>query len=144
VCGDAITFFLVFTLLAALIAPSVVSSMPARATLLLHSTLLDADVLNVSSNVRAVPGDPAAGHYIIVSFTDNSANETGFEISNGNKNESQNTPPSAGTGATVVWNWWMPRIDSYMCVRVRAYRADDFMSYSAWAPVDGWAYTTSS
>jgi hypothetical protein len=140
-----IMFFLVFTLLATLITPGAVSfPAPARTAFLPHSILMDADVLNSPTNVRAVPGDPAASHYIIVSFTDNSPDETGFEISNGNMNGSQNAPPSAGTGATVVWNWWMPRINSYMCVRVRAYRAGDVMSYSAWAPVGGWACTTSS
>lgn len=133
------------TLLAIFVTQSIIAPPASAQTVApMHLTLTDAVVPDAPTNVRAVPGDPVAGHYIIVSFTDNSSNETGFEISNGNKNESQGTSPYTGTGTTVVWNWWMPQANSYMCIRVRAYNADNFMSYSAWTPANGWACTTSS
>jgi hypothetical protein len=103
------------------------------------------------TNVRAVHGNPANGHYIVISFTDNSDNESGFEIWNGNNPSIgdpaasiEGTSPSPGTGGTVTWNWWMPQAKSWMCVRVRAYNDDNPRSYSAWAPASGWACSYSS
>jgi hypothetical protein len=101
------------------------------------------------TNVRAVPGNPA--HSIDISFTDNSDNESGFEIWNGNDPSVgdpaaslQGASPSPGTGSTVTRNWWMPQANSWMCVRVRAYNDDNPRSYSAWAPANGWACSYSS
>jgi hypothetical protein len=121
---------------------------------LAYTRVLSASATFVAAptNVQAVPGNPANGHYIVISFTDNSDNESGFEIWNGNDASigdpaasKEGTSPSPGTGGTVTWNWWMPQANSYMCVRVRAYNDDNPRSYSAWAPANnGWACTTSS
>jgi hypothetical protein len=103
------------------------------------------------TNVRAVAGNPADGHSIDISFTDNSDNESGFDIWNGNDwsvgdpaASKKGASPSAGTGGTVTVNWWMPQANSWMCVRARAYNDDNPPSYSAWTPADGWACTYSS
>jgi hypothetical protein len=71
------------------------------------------------SNVKMVPYGPQ-GFYI--TWTSNSANQTGFQIYNGVTSET--------VGATQDYYVWTAQPGQYMCIAVRAYNSS---GYSAWA-----------
>ena len=69
-----------------------------------------------------------------ITWTDNSDNETGFEVYNGN--EIRNVSASTGKGSTVQY-MWPAQPNQYMCIAVRAKNS---AGYSAWAGM--WTCTT--
>ena len=79
------------------------------------------------SNVKSVPYG-AQDFYI--TWTNNSTNQSGFEIYNGNTIQSVNNP-------TQNYYLWAAQPNQYMCIAVRVYNS---YGYSAWAGM--WTCTT--
>jgi hypothetical protein len=72
--------------------------------------------------------DPNNTTVMLLSWTDNSTNERGFQVHNGD--EYRTAPGSPGTG-TVTFSWTGLQPNSWTCFRVRADNGDTF---SPWEP----------
>jgi hypothetical protein len=77
---------------------------------------------NPPSNLTVTATDP---YHILISWQDNSSNETGFQVHNGNE--------IRGAGGNATSYVWPSTPGSYMCVRVRTIGAT---GVSSWEPVD--------